>query len=302
MAKLSDEILRLIQAEIDKRGGTVDSIEALNKVAAEVMDQHNREAIQDFEGLSPHQMFLLMHKPFSPDSPVTFKTAPRLDLIDNSPIMQVCFLLIRKISAENGIKLTPKGYLPRKVVNEIHLLNLYNTVNSKHPQYKPLDEIDSVPAAYSRTLMQLAGLVKVRSNNLTLTKSGSSISDPYLMFRQLFTIYITNFHKGYLDGFGNDNIGNVGQLYVIYLLKRYGFERKEASFYASLYFKAFPVLLNEYLQDPHNRIEHAQHCFTYRTFDKGLFMFGLADIEYEGIINYDKKQFVKTTALFKEVF
>lgn len=302
MAKLSDDIMRLIQAEIELRGGEIDSIEGLNKIARKIMDQHNREAIQDFEGLSPHQMFLLMNKPFSPDSPVIFKTAPRLDLIDTAPLMQVCSLLLRTIGAENGIKLTPKGYLPRKIVSEIHHLNLYNAVNSKHPQLKPLNEIDSVPAAYTRTLLQLAGLVKVRLNKLTMTKKASAVSDSFLLFRTLFTIYITNFHNGYLDGYSNDNIGNVGTLYVIYLLKRYGFERKEASFYASLYFKAFPDLLSEDLQGPHNHMEHAHDCFTYRTFDKGLFMFGLTDIEYEGNTFIDKKQYIKPTALFQEVF
>jgi len=303
MAKLNDDIIRLIQAEIDRQGGEFDSIESLNKIAGKVMDLHNREAIQEFEGLSPHQMFLLTNTPFSPDSPVIFKTAPRPELIDTAPIMRVCSLLIRTIGAEkNGIKLTPKGNLPRKIVNEIYQLNLYSTVNSNYSQFKPLDEFDYVPAAYTRTLLQLAGFVKVRSNKLTLTKAGSAISDSFLLFRSLFTTYISKFHKGYLDGFGNDNIGNVAPLYVIYLLKRYGLERKEASFYASLYFKAFPDLLNEYLLNPDNRLKHAHDCFIYRTFDKGLFMFGLADIEYEGIKYYDQKQFIKTSALFRELF
>ncbi len=302
MAKLSDEIMRLIQAEIDLKGSEGNSIEDLNQIAGKVMEQHNREAIQDFEGLSPHQMFLLMNKPFSPECPVIFKTSQQLDLIETTPIMQGCSLLIKKIGTEkNGIKLTPKGNLPRKIVNEIYQLNLYNKVNTAYPQLKPLDETDSVPAAYSRTLMQLAGLVKVRSNKLILTKTGLASSDSFSLFRTLFTVYLTKFHKGYLDGFSSENIGNVAPLYIIYLLKRYGSERKEASFYASLYFKAFPDLVND-VQDPYHGVNDAHHCYIYRTFDKGLFMFGLADIEYEGIKFMDKKQYIRSSALYRQLF
>ena len=101
--------------------------------------------------------------------------------------------------------------------------------------------------------------------------------------------------------FGSENIGNVAPLYIIYLLKRYGSERKEASFYASLYFKAFPDLVNDYVQEPYHGANDAHHCYIYRTFDKGLFMFGLVDIEYEGKI-MDKKQYITSSALYRQLF
>jgi hypothetical protein len=304
MEQSKNEIAKLIQAEIDRKGGEVGSVDELNKIAVEIIERHNQDAFQDFEGLSPQQMHLLMNTPFSPGCPVVYKQHPKPEVINNTPVMRVCSVLIRAMSEGDGIKLTPKGYLPRKIVGEIFSLNLYQKSSSRYPiEPKPFDEIDYVPAAYTRGLMQLAGFTKVRNNKLTMTKAGlAATKDPVMLFQRLFTAFMAEFHKGYLDGFQSDHIGNIGALYIIYLLKRYGLERREAGFYVSRYFIAFPNLLNDHQPGMNNPLGHCHDCYSYRIFDKGMLLFGLADLVYEGVRFHDQKLYIQATEVFHEVF
>jgi hypothetical protein len=55
MSKITDDIIKQIQDEIDRRGGNVGSLEELNKIAAEINDRHNLTPQPDFEDLSPVQ-------------------------------------------------------------------------------------------------------------------------------------------------------------------------------------------------------------------------------------------------------
>jgi hypothetical protein len=303
MLKSSEDILKQIQAEIDRRGELPGSLEELNKIASEVVHKFNNAEVPDFEGLSPHRMSLIMNKPFSDESPIKFNPSVNPALLTSLPVIRVCSLIMETIRAENGLKLTPKGNLPRKIVSEIFGLNLFTKTNSKHLLTKALNEDDFVPAAYTRALMKLAGLVMIRKNKLLLTKAGMGSYDPVLLFHKLFIKYETDFHKGYLDGYESGSIGNIGGPYVIYLLHLYGHEQREASFYASLYFKAFPDLIRSIPPSPYTEQEKmAYGCYIYRTFDKGLFLFGLVDIEYKGGNYSDRKMYIKTTEAFHQVF
>ncbi len=114
MAKFSDDILKQIQAEIDRKGELPGSLEELNKIASSVMDKYNNAEVPDFEGLSPHNMFLLLNKPFSGGSPVTFNPSVNPAILASVPVIRVASLIMEAIRAENGLKLTPKGNLPRK--------------------------------------------------------------------------------------------------------------------------------------------------------------------------------------------
>jgi hypothetical protein len=301
MGKFSDDIMKQIQDEIDRSGRIPGSVEDLNKIAGQVMARHNQSPVKDFEGLSPHQMFLLQHKPFEQGCPVQFKTVRDTTVLLQTQIIRVSAVIFRALQGDKGIKLTPKGSLPRKLVKEIFDLDLYANSKSAFFPSKAHNETDFVPAAYTRALMKIAGLIQTRNNFLVITKKGTQ-QEPGLLFQSMFTALCLNFHSGYLDGFGSDNIGNVGSLYILYLLKRYGHERREASFYASLYFRAFPTLLNEIDPTPYrDQTFGAHHCYIYRTFEKGLFLFGLADLEYEGK-GLDQKLFVKASRVFQEVF
>ena len=304
MSKVSEDLIKQIQAEINRRGEIPGSLDELNKIAATVTNKYNHSANPDFEGLSPHQMNIILNKPLSPDCPVRYKTTTEPEIVVSSPVFRICLLIIEAIRAESGLKLTAKGNLPRKIVNEIYNLNIYTQKNTKYPFIKVLNELDFLPAAFTNALMKLSGLVLIRRNKLQLTKTGKDLAEnPALLFQTLFTTFASNFNKGYLDGYESDNIGNLGMLYTVYLLHLFGQKQREASFYARLYFNAFPDLINEIQPHPYSNPEESAHdCFIYRTFDKGLFLFGLIEIEYTGKDYLDRKMFIKTNEIFHHVF
>ena len=63
MSKITDDIIKQIQDEINRRGGNVGSLEELNKIAAEINDRYNLTAHPDFE---------LLVKQFDTSSPPKF--------------------------------------------------------------------------------------------------------------------------------------------------------------------------------------------------------------------------------------
>jgi hypothetical protein len=304
MSKISDDLLKQIQSEINRRGEVPDSLDELNKIAAAVSDKYNKTPNSDFEGLSPYQMYILLHQPFSPECIITLVTSTGINVTDISPVIRISLLIINTIKAQNGLTLTKGGKLPRKIVDAIYNLNIYSLNHTAGHYKRTLNELDYIPAAITNALLKLSGLVIIRKNKLHLTKTGKSAAVNHMrLFKSLFTAFSTKFNKGYLDRYESDTIGNLGTLYTIYLLNLFGKTRLEASFYASLYFKAFPELINEVTYYPFSTPEKSAYdCFLYRTFEKGLFLFGLVEIEYEGKDYFNRKMYIKTSDLFHHIF
>lgn len=304
MSKISDDLIKQIQDEIDRRGEIPGSLDELNKIAAAVTDKYNQSPNPDFQGLSPHQMYRLLHKPFSPECIVKFETSTETEIAATSPVIRICLLIINAIRAQNGLTLTKGGKLPRKIVNEIYNLNIYKEENRRQFYKRVLNELDYLPSAITNALMKLSGVVIIRKNKLQLSSAGKKVAEnPVLLFQILFTTFSTNFNKGYIDGYESESIGNLGTLYSVYLLSLFGKERREASFYAQIYFKAFPALINEIKSYTFSTPEKtACDCYIYRTFDKGLLLFGLIEIEYEGTDFLTRKMYIKVSDIFHHIF
>jgi hypothetical protein len=304
MLKMNEDILKQIHAEIDRRGGNVSSLDELNKIASEVTSRQNQKANPDFAGLSPEQMHLLLNHPFSERSSVGFKKVPEAYPFLDSPVMMACKTILCNIDSVKGLKLTQQGNLPRKVVSQIYDLPLFQEEDKTLKPARVPNELDYLPAAMAHALLRLSKIVKVRNNALQFTKEGKKYTqDNWQLFQSLFRTFATNYNKGYLDYYGENNIGNVGFLYVVYLLARFREAKHEADFYAGLYFKAFPDLTQEVRPILNSSSEEvAANCFKLRVFTRGLSMFGLIEmITLQKNIFIHKYQ-VRATPLFRKVF
>jgi hypothetical protein len=304
MVKISEEILRQIEAEIKRRGGNLTSLDELNKIAAEVTSGQNRKANADFEGLSSDQMHLLLNYPFSDKCYIRFKKVPETDSLLESPIMIACKTILLNIDSGRGLKLTQKGNLPRKVVSQIYDLPLITWKDYGHKPATVPNELDYFPAAMAHALIKLSRVVKTRKNALHLTTDGKKcMQDNWLMFQSLFRTFTSNYNKGYFDYYGENNIGNLGILFVIYLLDKFGDNKQESKFYAGLYFKAFPDLIREVSHIRYSSSELvATDCFEHRVFTRGLSMFGLIEMETLQGKNLREKYLIRTSSLFHKVF
>jgi hypothetical protein len=302
MGNISDDIIRQIQEEINKSGENPGSVDDLNRIAARVMERHNQSAITDFDGLSPHEMYLIMNKPFEVDCPVRMNSVRDPSVLETVPVMRAAMLILAEAAEGNGIKLTPKGNLPRKLVMEIYDLDLLKVNNLVRFSPKVFNEMDYWPAAVTHALLKVAKVVTLRNSHLKLSRSVKFPPDPRLLYRSLLETFATVYHKGYLDWYDNEEIGNVGMPFVLYLLHRYGREKRETGFYAEKYFRAFPDLKSRINPTSYmSREEVARDCFISRVFEPGLSFFGIVGVERIGERYREEKILIKAEPLLYEV-
>lgn len=88
MNDFTRQMIEKLQEEIDKRGIDPGSIDELNKIAAEILNNHNYAGLDDFMGLSPYEMNLLLNQPLSPDCAVKFRNFRNVMALNNVPIIR----------------------------------------------------------------------------------------------------------------------------------------------------------------------------------------------------------------------
>ena len=300
MSEFDHSFINGIIDELTRSGRMPETPDEVNAALGVITHQYNEQALPDFQGLSPTQVQTLMHDPFSPDSVVKLIAAV-LPEVSSSPVMRISQVILSSIPDIKGLKLTAKGNLPRKVVEDIRSLKTYKSRYSSFCDDRVVNEQDYMPAIYTRALLTASALVIVRKNKLFLTKKGKSLmDDPVKMYVELLNIWLTQFNKAFFDRYDSEDIGNIAPAYALYLVGLYGDQKRETSFYSKLYFKAFPMLLDGVWPGISGPEYMAYSCFTYRVFDKGFHLFGLVEISEEGK-DYSERNIVKT-GLFDQVF
>ena len=168
----------------------------------------------------------------------------------------------------------------------------------EHGISKLYKETDSMTVNLTRILIELGGLAKKRNGKLSLTKSSKSIlADNHALLKLIFQTFATKFNWAYFDGYGDNQIGQLGYGFSLILLSKYGQEKHLDSFYAEKYFKAFPQLLDS-LEPNYGTLErYSTNCYSIRTFKRFLDYFGLINIEEQGT-GLDAKIYITKTDLF----
>ena len=267
--------------------------EHLDKI---VMKQ-NHQALPDFDGYSPFEMHQILHFTFGADSPIT------LHKLSDSEYQQIPMLnqvkhLLKLIDQSGEMKLTKKGFLPTVVVSDLYKQGYLKDKFIEKGYSKLYKEMDSGSVHLTRILTELTGLVKKRKGKLSLTKASAKIiSDNERLFRLLLSTYTKKFNWAYLDGYGDNQIGQLGFGFSLILLSKYGNKQHSESFYSEKYFNAFPALLKT-IDPGYSTIEkYATGCYSLRTFENFLKHFGLIEIEEKGKM-LDLVRYITKTSLF----
>ena len=104
------------------------------------------------------------------------------------------------------------------------------------------------------------------------------------------TDWYKHYNTGWLDLYEDNEVGNLGRLYSLWLLHHYGVDWRDTRFYADEYSRAFPML-------------NAGHGYEYRVFNRLFRFIGLCEInesdEFKGR-NWGKK--VRKTELLDMMF
>lgn len=247
----------------------------------QVMNEQNNRPIADFEGYSPFEMHKILHFTFAIDSPLKLQKLSDTDYT-KIPILNQIKYLTDLIDKNGEIKLTKQGFLPTKIVSELYSQGFLKDEYIEKGISKLYKETDSMTINLTRILLELAGFIKKRNGKLSLTKSSEKIlGNNEELLRQIFLTMTNKFNWAYYDGYGENQIGQLGYGFSLILLSKYGRERRLDSFYAERYFKAYPRLLDS-IEPNYGTLErYSTNCYSVRTFDRFLNYFGLINIEEE---------------------
>ena len=246
------------------------------------MKEQNNRSIPEFEGYSPFEMHKILHFTFAIDSPLKLQKLSDADY-KKIPILNQIKYLTDLIAKNGEIKLTNKGFLPTKIVSDLYSQGFLKEDHIEQGISKLYKETDSMTINLTRILIELAGLVKKRKGKLSLTKSSQKVlEDNEELLRQIFLTFTNKFNWAYYDGYGENQIGQLGYGFSLILLSNYGQEMRLDSFYADKYFKAYPRLLDSVEPNYGTLERYSTNCYSIRTFDRFLDYFGLINIEKEG--------------------
>ncbi len=269
----------------------------IQKHIDQAMNEQNNRSIPEFEGYSPFEMHQILHFTFGKDSPIQLQKLTDSDY-KKIPILNQIKYLTNLIEKNGEIKLTNKGFLPTKIVSDLYQQRFLKDELIEKGISKLYKETDSMTVNLPRILIELAGLVKKRNGKLSLTKSSQKIlGDNEELLRQIFLTFTNKFNWAYYDGYGENQIGQLGYGFSLILLSKYGQIKRLDSFYAEKYFMAYPKLLDS-LEPSYGTLErYSTMCYSIRSFERFLDYFGLITIEEEKK-GFDSIKYITKTDLY----
>ena len=278
----------------------MESLEELQKHIDQIMSEQNDRGLPDFEGYSPIEMQYILYDTFGKNSPIQLLELSE-SAYNNIPIFKQIKYLLQLIDEMGELKLTTKGFLPTKVVSDIYNQKFIKDEMIESGISKLYKEMDSMSINLTRILSELSGTVKKRNKKLSLTKKGKAeLNDNYKLLKSIFTVFGTKFNWAYYDGYGNNQIGQLGFGFSFILISKYGSNKRLDSFYSNKYLSAFPMLIEQIEPSRFDSNEKkASKCYSLRTFDRFLDYFGLIKIESEN--KWDSEKFIVKTELFDKL-
>ena len=267
-----------------------NNLEDLNKELQKRANAHNNAGLDDFEGLTPMQMGALQTFP-DDAGPLILNNLSEAELKKCPLLVQVRFL-IDKMKGGKEIKLTKTGAMSTKLVKEIYELGLLKNEGIEEGISKLYKESDAEEISITRILLEISGLTKKRNGKLSLTKTGEKHTDDgNFILKEILTVLFYKFNWGYYDGYNSMAIGRVYPAFSLFLLKKYGDEKRATYFYAGLYFGAFPQLMEEE--------DNSFRCYSLRTFERYFRFMGFVLVEKEDILTPAE---IQTTDFFDKLF
>lgn len=258
-----NEITRRLQEWIDQmeRSGKHVNLDVINRHLCEIMHAQNAMPKPDFNGLSSEQMHQMLYRPLEEECPIQLRRLTD-EQIEQIPVMRQALHLMNVLS-EKELKLTSQGYIPPKTVAELYEIGSHSWSSD---WYKQKSELKTEEVQVLRVVLKECGLIKTRVGKLSLTAKGKQLLvDHNELMRTIMLFLFRDYNTGWLDLYEDNEVGNVGRLYSLWLLHHYGADWRNTGFYADEYSKAFPML-------------NADHGYEYRVFNRLFRFIGLCEI------------------------
>jgi hypothetical protein len=187
------------------------------------VQQRNQESLDDFHGLSPEQMYRMLHFPFV--SPALVRFPEVQDASPTTPIMSLVGQLIDAIG-ESGLKPTAKGNLPQKFCRDAALAYWGEEVYRENTRYGGINrEEDFIDLHVTRLVAELAGLIRKYKRKFILSRNCRTLLAQQCsaaLHPQMFRAYTERFNWAYWDRYPDLRFIQTAFLFTLYLLTRYG--------------------------------------------------------------------------------
>lgn len=261
----------------------------------------------DFLGLSPNQMHLLLYGDFESCESIV-KICEDFDpaLLAAAPVVQKASLLIKLIGESGEAKATENGFLPKKIVNAL--------IDDLWPGYR----VERQSEEYAPEVLALrislthCGWIKNRNRRFSLTKKGRQVFEQGFCpktYVALLRYWIVRHNWAFSDGYDECPIVQQAALFSLYVLRQKAVaDFLPAEEFSQIFIRAFPAALEEIAPK------------TYETWDAGGELSSILKLRflrrfarYFGLIEYindelfalekkGKPPQIKTTQLFGKVF
>lgn len=269
------------------------------------IENYNNSTLERLSGLSPIQAHELIYNPLGENSCIKFSSHITNEILDQIPFFRISEELLKIIQRDGFIKLTPIGALPKKFLVELYgskFILDYHIESGINKLYRE-DECISIKTA--RIVCQLTNLVKKSSGKLLLTKNGErclKAENRVELFKVIYLNFTEKFNWAFNDGYTQEPVGQYGNLFSIYLLKKFGDKENLTSFYSSKYlqvFEKFLILFDESYATPEIQFNN---CYTVRTFQRFTEWFGFTIITGKNSFFDQENAKVAKTELFDKIF
>lgn len=231
---------------------------------------------------SPDEMYRMLYAPFEKGCPVKLRTLTDVQ-IEQIPIMRQALHLMSLLTARE-LKLTAKGYIPPKVVEDLYLMGETSWYTD---WFKQKSEAKTEEIQVLRVTLKECGLIKTRLGKMSLTAKGKKLLDNRNdLLRTVMLFLMSDYNTAWLDLHDDLDVGNVGRLYSLWLLHRYGDVWRHTDFYTAEYAKAFPMMTD-------------YQAYGYRVFNRLFRVIGLCKVNErleDGGLGFGRKV-IKTSIL-----
>ncbi|MEX0386002.1 hypothetical protein [Spiribacter onubensis] len=293
----------LQQAIGDRQFASIEEAQAFVK---SFQEERNHRPVDDFRGLSAHQVHRLLHFPL--DSPDELQVSTVLGSEPEAPLARLFGLLAEAIG-EKGLKPTAKGNLPRNACREIMQARLGERGYANYTRYGGINREDDAPELHAtRVVAELAGFVRKYRGRFILSRPARAMlaaTGQRELYPQLFRTYATEFNWAYRDGFASMPFVQQGWAFTVYLLHLWGHQQQPATLYADAFRQAFPAVDIELEEDLlYRSLEDTwRFLYTVRSLERFADFTGIAtvDIERGDILTYPKMINVQATPLLSRL-
>ncbi|GMQ81554.1 MAG: hypothetical protein BMS9Abin05_0986 [Rhodothermia bacterium] len=279
-----------------------ESMEELQAAVSQFFGRRNRDARNDFHGLSPDQMHRILHFPF--DSPRIAEFSDALDSPPDAPFMHLFGMLAELVDREN-FKPTARGNLPRRVCRDI-AEEYWNEETFPYERlfWKVNKEMDFFDLHVVRVVAGMAGFLRKYKGRFILGRECRALLKAGGLgaaYPKILRVYAQKYNWAYRDGFDELPFLQHSFLFTLFLLSRYGHEWRPSRFYEDQFLHAFPMVLDQIEERFYSTQEKTfRWCYTARVLQSFAGFLGFAEVENVAPRRSPSEYRIRSTRLLAE--